>query len=54
MKNLEPAEPERRYEGKRPGEMIHLDNKKLGRFNRTGHCEQDISIHGSTCMIDPL
>jgi transposase InsO family protein len=34
---LEPAEPVRRYERARPGEMIHIDIKKLGRFNRTGH-----------------
>jgi transposase InsO family protein len=34
---LEPAEPVRRYERKRPGEMIHVDIKKLGRFNRIGH-----------------
>jgi transposase InsO family protein len=34
---LEPAEPVRRYERDRPGEMIHIDIKKLGRFNRIGH-----------------
>jgi len=34
---LEPAEPVRRYEHERPGEMIHIDIKKLGRFNRIGH-----------------
>ena len=34
---LEPAEPVRRYERQRPGEMIHIDIKKLGRFNRVGH-----------------
>lgn len=33
----EPAEPARRYERERPGEMIHIDIKKLGRFNRIGH-----------------
>ena len=37
MKDLDPAEPVRRYERKAPGEMIHLDIKKLGRFERTGH-----------------
>ena len=37
IKDLEPAEPERRYERATPGEMIHLDIKKLGRFNRVGH-----------------
>ena len=36
-RNLEPAEPVRRYERSAPGELIHLDIKKLGRFARTGH-----------------
>ena len=30
---LEPAEPVRRYEREHPGELIHIDIKKLGRFN---------------------
>jgi transposase InsO family protein len=34
---LEPAEPVRRYERERPGEMIHLDIKKLGRIDGIGH-----------------
>lgn len=34
---LEPGEPVRRYQRERPGEMIHIDIKKLGRFNKTGH-----------------
>ena len=34
---LEPAEPLRRYEREQPGEMIHLDIKKLGKFNQVGH-----------------
>jgi transposase InsO family protein len=34
---LEPAVPARRYERDKPGEMIHIDIKKLGRFNRIGH-----------------
>jgi transposase InsO family protein len=37
LKALEPAEPVRRYERAHPGEMIHLDIKKLGRFDRVGH-----------------
>lgn len=37
MRDLEPAEPVRRYERARPGEMIHIDIKKLGRFERVGH-----------------
>lgn len=34
---LEPAEPPRRYEREQPGEMIHIDIKKLGKFNQIGH-----------------
>jgi transposase InsO family protein len=37
LKQLEPAEPIRRYEWNHPGEMIHIDIKKLGRFERVGH-----------------
>ena len=37
LKALEPVEPVRRYEREHPGELIHIDIKKLGRFNRTGH-----------------
>jgi len=34
---LEPAEPPRRYERERPGEMIHIDIKKLRKFDQIGH-----------------
>jgi transposase len=34
---LEPAEPRPRYERATPGEIIHIDIKKLGRFNAIGH-----------------
>jgi transposase InsO family protein len=34
---LEPAEPVRRYERAAPGEILHIDIKKLGKFNRIGH-----------------
>ena len=37
LKALEPAEPVRRYERDQPGEIIHIDIKKLGKFSRTGH-----------------
>jgi len=37
LRDLEPAAPVRRYERAHPGELIHLDIKKLGRFERTGH-----------------
>jgi transposase InsO family protein len=37
MKDIDPPEPVRRYERQRPGEMIHIDIKKLGRFAQAGH-----------------
>ena len=37
MSALEPAEPVRRYQRDRPGELIHLDIKKLGRIGSISH-----------------
>lgn len=34
---LEPALPVRRYERDYPGELIHIDIKKLGKFSQIGH-----------------
>jgi transposase InsO family protein len=34
---LEPAEPVRRYERAQPGELIHIDIKKLGKIDGVGH-----------------
>jgi transposase InsO family protein len=36
-RELEPRPPVRRYERARPGELLHLDTKKLGRITRIGH-----------------
>jgi transposase InsO family protein len=37
LRALEPAQPPRRYQHEAPGDMIHLDIKRLGRFHRPGH-----------------
>jgi len=37
LSRLEPLEPPNRYCRRHPGELIHLDIKKLGRFRRPGH-----------------
>lgn len=37
LSSLEPQEPRPRYERQKPGEIIHIDIKKLGRFNSVGH-----------------
>jgi transposase InsO family protein len=34
---LEPAQPVVRYERERPGELLHMDTKKLGRIEGIGH-----------------
>lgn len=34
---LEPPQPVQRYEWARPGDLVHLDVKKLGRIGRIGH-----------------
>jgi transposase InsO family protein len=37
LSRLEPPEPANRYCRRHPGELVHVDVKKLGRFNRPGH-----------------
>ncbi len=36
LSRLEPPEPPNRYERKRPGELLHIDVKKLGRIGARG------------------
>jgi transposase InsO family protein len=37
LRYLRPPEPVHRYEWQRPGELVHVDIKKLGRFAQAGH-----------------
>jgi len=37
IRDLEPPQPVVRYERQTPGELIHIDIKKLGRFDQVGH-----------------
>jgi transposase InsO family protein len=37
LSRLEPPEPPNRYQRERPGELIHIDVKKLGRIRGAGH-----------------
>ncbi|AKC78177.1 integrase [Xanthomonas arboricola] len=37
LAELAPAPPDNRYEYASPGQLLHLDIKKLGRFRRPGH-----------------
>ncbi len=50
LSQLEPEEPIRRYEKRRPGELIHIDVKKLGRI---GPMEQASVSSGFTPLILP-
>jgi len=36
LSDLEPKEPVVRYEHERPGDLLHIDTKKLGRIHRMG------------------
>jgi transposase InsO family protein len=48
LARLTPRPPIVRYERERPGELLHLDIKKLGRFRRVGH-----RIHGDRRQSTP-
>ena len=37
LSDLGPDEPVQRYEREHPGELLHIDIKKLGRFDKAGH-----------------
>jgi transposase InsO family protein len=37
LRALDPAEPPNRFETPRPGQLVHVDVKKLGRIERAGH-----------------
>jgi transposase InsO family protein len=37
LTDLDPVEPVQRYEHEQPGDLIHIDTKKLGRIAKTGH-----------------
>jgi len=37
LSDLEPCEPAVRYEHEHPGDLVHIDIKKLGRIERLGH-----------------
>ena len=37
LSDLDPSEPVVRYEHERPGDLVHIDIKRLGRIERLGH-----------------
>ena len=57
IKDINPFPPPRRYERSKPGEMIHIDIKKLGHFKAPGiespdgtpACTETGPQDGNTC-----
>jgi transposase InsO family protein len=47
LKVLEPKEPANSYEHERPGDMLHLDTKKLGRIRGIGHRIDGVRKHNT-------
>jgi transposase InsO family protein len=50
LRDLEPSEPVIRYEHAHPGDLIHIDTKKLGRIERMSHritCNRRDSVDGA-------
>ena len=45
LRRLEPPRPVVRYERARPGELVHLDVKKLGRIAAVGHRITGVRVH---------
>lgn len=37
LRSLDPTEPPNRFKTPRPGQLVHIDVKKLGRIDRAGH-----------------
>jgi transposase InsO family protein len=48
LRSLAPPDPVVRYEHQQPGDLLHLDVKKLGRFRRPGH-----RVHGDRQRCSP-
>lgn len=46
LKNLQPAEPVRRYQSARPGDMILVDTNQVARFEHVDH-----RITGDRCLV---
>jgi transposase InsO family protein len=46
LNRIDPPPPPRRYEKDRPGELLHIDVKKLGRFDAVGHRITRTRSHG--------
>lgn len=47
LRSLEPPPPPVRYEHEAPGDLLHIDTKRLGRFDKPGHRVTRKRSHGS-------
>jgi len=47
LRSVEPTPPPIRYEREHLGELLHIDTKRLGRFDRVGHRVTRKRSHGS-------
>ena len=47
LRSLEPPPPPVRYEHAAPGDLLHIDTKRLGRFDQPGHRITRKRSHGS-------
>jgi transposase len=53
LSRLEPPEPANRYERKRPGELVHVDVKKLGRISVRGAGHRMVGHRKSQFKVGP-
>jgi transposase InsO family protein len=53
LSRLEPPEPPNRYERKRPGELVHVDVKKLGRISARGAGHRVLGSSNRKSQIRP-
>jgi len=53
LSRLAPPEPPNRYERKRPGELVHVDVKKLGRISSRGAGHRVTGNRGSQFKVGP-
>ena len=53
LSRLEPPEPPNRYERKRPGELLHIDVKKLGRISVRGAGHRMTGKHNTSVRRGP-
>jgi len=54
LRDLEPVEPVVRYEHEHPGDLIHIDSKKLARIERPSHRVSRFDRAAAICSKHPV